>query len=220
MGGEEFIIILQGADKDGAEKFREHLLSAMEKNQALTDLTLSMGLVEFSPDKDSDLRNKNLHCIQRILLKAGDNATYRAKNEGRNKMCFAGEFKDSDINEKYIVSAMIISDTSANYDKFSKYFKTNNIKTIPASWKDSILLSDKEQADIFLFIVEDNQDFEFTKTKIKAIKARSLSSIIGVVLTDDLLKQELKELGVQRFFNFDEEDKIADWSNVSARNLS
>ncbi|MCP4482839.1 MAG: GGDEF domain-containing protein [bacterium] len=90
MGGEEFIIILVGANKEGAEKFRKHLLEAIKHNATITTLTLSMGLVEFLPDTDSTSRTQNLHCIQRVLLKAGDNATYRAKSEGRNRMCYEG----------------------------------------------------------------------------------------------------------------------------------
>jgi len=85
-GGEEFILLLPGSNieetRDRAEEMREkvNLLSVDFKGQALGKITLSFGVSVFpnhgtSPD---------------ILIQTADQALYRAKSEGRNRVVVAG----------------------------------------------------------------------------------------------------------------------------------
>ena len=84
VGGEEFGVVLEGQDLDEAshraEKFRKDLF---ERPIALDGLSLpmtaSIGVAAFDP---------RLHQDDDALYHAADNAVYRAKAEGRNRVCF------------------------------------------------------------------------------------------------------------------------------------
>lgn len=82
-GGEEFLLVLQGIDQDSAARVLERLRAAAA-NVRLTlapeyPLQFSAGVVE--------LRGKNTSVEELVML--ADKALYRAKEEGRNRSCFA-----------------------------------------------------------------------------------------------------------------------------------
>ncbi|MCH8537349.1 MAG: GGDEF domain-containing protein [Alkalimonas sp.] len=82
-GGEEFLLVLQGTDRNGAAAVLDRLRSAAaaERLKLAPDypLQFSAGIVEFR------------HSTERLaeLLTLADQALYRAKAEGRNRSCFA-----------------------------------------------------------------------------------------------------------------------------------
>ena len=83
-GGEEFIIILPETPKEGAAELSERLRAMVESHpfpynggQPLT-VTISMGVGAFPEVKEKE-----------ALIKATDDALYRAKEGGRNKVCQA-----------------------------------------------------------------------------------------------------------------------------------
>jgi diguanylate cyclase (GGDEF)-like protein len=88
IGGEEFAVVLQGATREAALRVAERIRLAMEG--AFLDLegiripvpTISLGLAELS-----SLPDPTLEC----LLERADAALYRAKGEGRNRICLDGE---------------------------------------------------------------------------------------------------------------------------------
>ncbi|MFA6022059.1 MAG: GGDEF domain-containing protein [Rhodospirillales bacterium] len=81
MGGEEFAIILPGAQADQAAEIAERIRAACEAEEVLADdgfrvkLTVSIGLAE----RDGD-------CSLEGLLKQADQAMYQAKDLGRNRV--------------------------------------------------------------------------------------------------------------------------------------
>ncbi len=83
FGGEEFAVLLPGADRDqavaAAERLREaiqgHLFHAPAGNPA--HLTISIGAATFPLDADNEAD----------LLSRADHALYRAKRMGRNRTC-------------------------------------------------------------------------------------------------------------------------------------
>lgn len=83
-GGEEFLVTLAEMDLPGAIEFGERVLEAMHaKGARLHDgtplaITASIGVAEFAGEPD----------FQR-LTQAADEALYKAKNEGRNRVCAA-----------------------------------------------------------------------------------------------------------------------------------
>ncbi len=85
FGGEEFIIILLGASLDNARKRSEALRKAVKqldvyhRGTLLNKITLSIGVAAF-PDHGNDAET---------LLRAVDQALYRAKNEGRDRVVVA-----------------------------------------------------------------------------------------------------------------------------------
>ncbi len=85
-GGEEFAIILVDTDIDGAKTKAEELRKIIEQksfsfqNQDLK-LTVSLGLHTWKWPEDSDLSIPD-------LIKRADKELYRAKKEGRNRICF------------------------------------------------------------------------------------------------------------------------------------
>jgi diguanylate cyclase (GGDEF)-like protein len=83
-GGEEFAIILIEIDRDSAEEVAERLRSGMERMAVKFGakelrITGSFGVACF-PDDAEDRRG---------LVEAADAALYRAKSEGRNRVCTA-----------------------------------------------------------------------------------------------------------------------------------
>lgn len=82
-GGEEFLLVLQGIDKDSAAKVLERLrAAAAEVRLTLAPeypLQFSAGVVE--------LRGENASIEELVML--ADKALYRAKEAGRNRSCFA-----------------------------------------------------------------------------------------------------------------------------------
>lgn len=83
-GGEEFIVILQNIDEDGAKKVAESLIKAVgdlgikhEYSSASDHVTISLGMA-FKPAEESLCKEE--------LLKMADDALYRAKESGRNRV--------------------------------------------------------------------------------------------------------------------------------------
>jgi diguanylate cyclase (GGDEF)-like protein len=84
-GGEEFILVLPGASVQSAVRTAERLKDlvnsegiAHEKSDIGGIITVSQGLVSAMPDADLTPAD---------LIKRADNALYKAKHEGRNRIC-------------------------------------------------------------------------------------------------------------------------------------
>lgn len=85
-GGEEFVALLSETDLSGARTTAEKVRAAVgaepfrSAGETPVDLSVSIGLASY-PD----------HGVQfDVLLEAADQALYRAKQEGRNRVCIAG----------------------------------------------------------------------------------------------------------------------------------
>ncbi|MCK5217876.1 GGDEF domain-containing protein, partial [bacterium] len=85
FGGEEFIILLPETSRDQAVKLSENLrlrvknhVFPMEEKQPGKDLTVSIGVASY-PSKKIDSPD--------TLLEKADQALYRAKKRGRNRVC-------------------------------------------------------------------------------------------------------------------------------------
>lgn len=82
IGGEEFSILLQNTDKHHALHLAEKIRKAIERTPYTCDkngdiyFTVSIGLSTFSPHDES----------LSVLLKNADNALYKAKDRGRNRV--------------------------------------------------------------------------------------------------------------------------------------
>jgi len=78
-GGEEFLLLLPGADEEGAAQLAERVRVelAIRRIPGAPDLrvTASFGVAEYAPESDAEQ-----------LLAAADAALYRAKGEGKNRV--------------------------------------------------------------------------------------------------------------------------------------
>ena len=76
-GGEEFVIILPNASLSGAKKVSEHLRVVIENYTFANDLkvTCSFGISQFA-----------VNDTREIFIKRADDALYKAKNNGRNRV--------------------------------------------------------------------------------------------------------------------------------------
>ena len=83
-GGEEFIILLPKTDLEGAitfaQKVREKtaLIPIMTDKQEQFTITLSLGVSQVDYKKDSSIK---------VAIDKADEALYKAKNSGKNKVC-------------------------------------------------------------------------------------------------------------------------------------
>lgn len=84
FGGEEFILVLERIDREGAERISTHLREAFEATPTefegqIIPHTLSLGLAAHAGETDSQL-----------WFQRADAALYEAKHCGRNRVCIAG----------------------------------------------------------------------------------------------------------------------------------
>lgn len=75
IGGEEFVIILPYTTRDKAYLLAQKLRSRVEEHKQVTSITMSFGVVEYVKGDDQD-----------TLFKRADNALYKAKEGGRNRV--------------------------------------------------------------------------------------------------------------------------------------
>jgi diguanylate cyclase (GGDEF)-like protein len=83
-GGEEFLVVSPDQDLASAERTGERIRAAVEAQRIPhpggigSSVTLSVGVAAFEPDEPEDVAN---------LLRDADEALYRAKQNGRNRVC-------------------------------------------------------------------------------------------------------------------------------------
>jgi len=81
IGGEEFSIVLQNTSLDGAVLFAKRICKAVEDMEVIYEdkiikTTISVGIASLSPEHD----------LTQLMLES-DKALYKAKEEGRNRVC-------------------------------------------------------------------------------------------------------------------------------------
>jgi len=84
-GGEEFLVVAPDSSGEGAERVFERVresvaLKGIETRSGIVPVTVSIGVVSGRGDSDMD-----------ALLAAADDALYRAKNTGRNRVVCLNE---------------------------------------------------------------------------------------------------------------------------------
>ena len=79
FGGDEFLVLLPGANDEAVERVAERLREAAAKNETLTEMniTLSVGGASWSVGREDYRPNK--------LLRQADEALYVAKEKGRDR---------------------------------------------------------------------------------------------------------------------------------------
>lgn len=81
-GGEEFVLILDGSNLDATKLVAERLRRLIEESQ----VTTGTGLVSYRVSIGVSCSDQSGHTLEALVMKA-DAALYRAKQEGRNRVC-------------------------------------------------------------------------------------------------------------------------------------
>ena len=81
IGGEEFVVLLEGQDIQQASRLAEQLRTLIEVNELVSDpdVTVSIGVAEFEAGESAG-----------DWLRRADDAMYQAKRLGRNRIVLAG----------------------------------------------------------------------------------------------------------------------------------
>ncbi len=87
IGGEEFAVIMRDASADHARRFGERLRGLVEATPFVCEqvelaLTVSVGAASLDPESDP---------TPAALVEHADQALYRAKNDGRNRVCVGND---------------------------------------------------------------------------------------------------------------------------------
>ncbi len=91
-GGEEFTLVLSNIDAENAARRADilrkgvHGLDVIFQEQPLGEFSVSMGLAMYPDDGETP----------EVLLQAADKALYRAKQDGRNRLCLATDIQSDD----------------------------------------------------------------------------------------------------------------------------
>ncbi|MFA6079426.1 MAG: diguanylate cyclase, partial [Candidatus Omnitrophota bacterium] len=99
--GDEFLILLPGADKDTTSAICKNLLSNIEKNQLtidkdrVLDITLSIGYAVYPEDSGEQLK----------LIDMADKALYLSKKQGRNRFSSAKEVTVEEVSSLVAMDA-------------------------------------------------------------------------------------------------------------------
>lgn len=89
-GGEEFVVLLKNIDEAGAKNIAENLVESVrnlriphEYSKAGDHVTISVGM---------SFKENDAPLAQEEFLKSADDALYRAKESGRNRVSYSGNF--------------------------------------------------------------------------------------------------------------------------------
>ncbi|MSR76858.1 MAG: GGDEF domain-containing protein [Candidatus Omnitrophica bacterium] len=90
-GGEEFAVVIPETRKDGALEISERIRSNIARNMfkiynTETRVTVSIGLALYAPDGNQKNETIDYPQLAFELIQNADNALYRAKEEGRNRV--------------------------------------------------------------------------------------------------------------------------------------
>lgn len=87
FGGEEFVVVLPQTDRAGAMVVAEKIRAAVAAEGDIP-ITISVGVATFVlPEGAAEQRRLDLDQATSQLLHAADQAVYRAKRQGRNRVC-------------------------------------------------------------------------------------------------------------------------------------
>jgi diguanylate cyclase (GGDEF)-like protein len=217
-GGDEFLWLLHDIPPESLDSLRNRLLKSLKSGKYTKNLTLSIGNVSFMPDRiGEEIKTSNIKNIYKRIMKLADDASYRSKKEGRNKMFSGGIVKDTEIGDKDTLIIQIVADTGKYFDNFSPYFTENDIDVKRSNWEETISIFEKTRPDRFLFIIDENINIEKAVEKIKKVKTRTLSTKITVLLDKGISQEQFKDLSIDRFYSIYEPKMISDWAKLIKR---
>ncbi|MFH1714600.1 MAG: diguanylate cyclase [Elusimicrobiota bacterium] len=203
-GGEEFAIILPDTNMEGAKIFAERLSTGLKEHKVLKTITLSIGVGTFIGDigkEDRESLEYNVEKVRDILLKRADDALYKAKDTGRDKVCISEDMTLSSIIGKgidiqrvlLIEDDEILAETVKNFMQFKGYEieikKTGRESLdIAKAFRPDVILLDLGLPDIDGSIV------------LERLLDMGVTSHIAIFSAYGDRKEEIMKKGAKKFF--------------------
>lgn len=104
FGGEEFVVVLPSTDADGAVLVAEKLRRAVADECRDEGVTISIGVAWYTTPEGEYVRLLSSDEAMDSLLRKADEALYRAKREGRNRVCTMREASGEERRQQPRVS--------------------------------------------------------------------------------------------------------------------
>ncbi|HEX5806359.1 MAG TPA: EAL domain-containing protein [Macromonas sp.] len=115
LGGDEFLLLLPGADAEAATLVAQKILGALSQSCRLEghELTTSpsIGIALFPRDGRSFDE----------LLKTADTAMYRSKEQGRNTYCFFSPEMNEEVSQRIVLEARLRR--ALDFDEFELFYQ-------------------------------------------------------------------------------------------------
>jgi diguanylate cyclase (GGDEF)-like protein len=99
-GGEEFVVAMPETRVANAAEVAERIRSSIARHDFLvynvrTKVTVSQGITVFSGEVAAQTEPVDVRALAAELIREADEAMYRAKEEGRNRVCLHKDIKRS-----------------------------------------------------------------------------------------------------------------------------
>ncbi|MFH1715285.1 MAG: diguanylate cyclase [Elusimicrobiota bacterium] len=198
IGGEEFLVVLIASGEEGIRIYYDRLTEMMKKGKYINEMTISAGASVFNPDikEERDYALHNTDIIRMKLIQTSDDEAYRAKQEGRNRLCYGGEIKESEIlteEGEYKYRVEVLGQDLGEMERVDELLKAFGVDVSFGEIRKGLEVFKDDKPDGVMILLEKDYNIEELKSAIKDLKKRRVSLNIAIVSYDGELRSKLEK---------------------------